>query len=230
MNNYKAPSRLLFKFVLIVLPIISLLGCRINEYYYTDWESHKLVKGYERSVVTIGEICCRGEAIKTLDYEFKARDVLIKQERQLGSNVSHRSVPLYPGSKFEIIFNPKDPKKNTILLNKPVYDDNVQFEKAVGEIKLITWKQRGVFIYNGFIKIRCMYKVNGESYFIIANVSKDIFFPNKEYDEITRKDFRKINRKYKGQKCEVEYDINNPGVSRLIEKSIVSNEKNSFGK
>ena len=177
-RTLKPQPKYLYMVLLYLLMTPSFFGCRINEFHYRDRESHFVELGYKRSIVKINGACCPGIAIKFLSYEFKAGDVLIEQERHLGSNINPDSFPLYRGSKYEILYNPKNPLQNIILMNKPVFDDNVQFEKAGAVIESVVWGNRS-FIYNGFIKVRCHYNVRGKNYFLIASVPKDIFFPNK---------------------------------------------------
>ena len=191
---------------------------------YVDWEQKSInERGYERSEVLIKGMVEKYIDNKFLLYEFKVGDSLVKQEALLGQNVNTEIVRFYYGSRYEIIYNPKDLERNLLLFNKPIFKESQQFKSSNAEIISIS-RNDYLNVWFGFLQINCRYWVNGKDYIHWGGISKDLFFPDKDYNEITRKELRQLKRKYKGKKCIIEYDIENPGVSRLIESSIVSNE------
>ena len=213
-----------YKLYLVIFLSFFLLKSCMPEYYNQEeylLENHN----YKRSVVEFQGFIESGTYLYHLHYSFRVADSLIRQVRYVGASVNTDLVRFYTGSKYEIIYNPEDPLKNMILLNKPVFDKNIIFGKTEGKIQFITPKQYRVFLWEGFLRIRCRYWVNGKSHIHWGGISKDLFFPDKDYNEITRKEIRQIRRKYEGKKCIIEYDIENPGVSRLVEESVVKNNE-----
>lgn len=201
----------------ILLLVIACSSCMRK---YVDWEQKKINEGYEKSEVVIKGMVERYIDNKFLLYEFKVGDSLVKQEMWLGQNVNTQIVKYYHGARFEILFDSKDFNRNMILFNKPIIKSHQTLNITEAEIINIG-RPRTVALWFGFLNVICKYSVNGRGYIHDGSISKDLFFPDKDYDEITRRDLRKLKRKYKGKTCTIEYDVRNPGVSRLVEESVV---------
>lgn len=176
-------------------------------------------EGYELAEIKITGV--KIEAIPqnyiSIDYEFFHKEELIKATKRFKDNrktfLFSRQFPIE--SRFKMVYDMDSPNNidnHFFVLHLPIYDSIEQFSKTEGEIKDVSFYHFKNDIFYGGCHIIYSYSVNGKPYFGHKGLDLKKYYPKIENP--------KKELDLKGKKFVVEYDDDNPGVSRILLENV----------
>lgn len=204
----------------IVISVISLTACKIipNILPYTGcreksaFEQH--VSDMENGGILVMEVNYFSNYSSpfrvSYKYRVKDKDFFIRTLVTSGHDDNY-FIP--KGGKYLMSYDTVKPKrtggqKQVIALHQPVYDSTQVFEKTTAEVKSAFFlERRGMFFYGG-LQLIFSYKVGDKEYISHNGINLCKKFP---YIENPEDSLNFVWRKF-----EVEYDIENPYISRIL--------------
>ena len=148
-----------------------------------------------------------------VNYEFNHEGELVKASKKFKDN---RNIFLFSrqfpaGSRFKMVYDaylPNLSEYHFFILHLPIYDSILKFSRTEGEVESVSFYLFKNDIFYGGCHIVYSYFVNNKHYFghkglDLKNDYPKIEKPKKELD-------------FEGKKFVVEYDADNPQVSRIL--------------